>query len=274
MQDEENKDIVDSHGNILKRTKNNKFVRFLKTNIWNILGIGLAACITFEGIVNSLFSKGFSISCANFYGMDKKYFDGTEMFEDKLIFVLCALALFAYPFLFSYVNKRLNSKVIVIVTFLVTILILFVQNMIYTVDLIDRIPWDWLKRYIDNYVAIGIFFVADILIAYFIIIRNFFRKNKRCSTVEKIFLTIALLLYVSNMVMGITSKINYEISDKKAYETIEQDRAIVSVYDGKFVVMDCQIQDETIILKKGTYSLEEMTGVSITYHEYEKVVCE
>lgn len=94
------------------------------------------------------------------------------------------------------------------------------------------------------------------------------------SLVEKTILTIALFLYVSNMVMGITSKINYEISDKKAYETIEQDRAIVSVYDGKFVVMDCQIQDETIILKKGTYSLEEMTGVSITYHEYEKVVCE
>ena len=61
---------------------------------------------------------------------------------------------------------------------------------------------------------------------------------------------------------------------KLAYEIIEQDRAIISEYDGKFVVMDCEIQDETIILKKGTYSLEEVIGVSITYHEYEKVVCE
>lgn len=82
------------------------------------------------------------------------------------------------------------------------------------------------------------------------------------------------MLYISNTATGITIKINYDISDKKAYEVIEQDRAIISNYEGKFVVMDCEIQDEIIILKKGTYSLEEMTGVSITYHEYEKVVCE
>ncbi|MCM1399191.1 MAG: hypothetical protein NC225_06870 [Clostridium sp.] len=67
---------------------------------------------------------------------------------------------------------------------------------------------------------------------------------------------------------------NYEINDKVAYEVIEQNRAIVSNYEGKFVVMNCEIQDEIIILKKGTYSLEEMTGVSITYHKYEKVICE
>ena len=77
-----------------------------------------------------------------------------------------------------------------------------------------------------------------------------------------------------NVATGIAIKMNYEISDKKSYEVIEQNRAIVSNYDGKFVVMDCEIQGETIVLKKGTYSLEEMTGVSITYHEYEKVICE
>lgn len=85
---------------------------------------------------------------------------------------------------------------------------------------------------------------------------------------------LALILYVLNVAIGITIKINYEIADKKEYEVIEQNRAIVSNYDGKFVVMSCEIQDETIILKKGTYSLENMTGVSITYHKYEKVICE
>lgn len=33
-------------------------------------------------------------------------------------------------------------------------------------------------------------------------------------------------------VLGITIKINYEIADKKEYEVIEQNRAIVSNYDG------------------------------------------
>lgn len=274
MSDEQNKTIVDSQGNAVKRTKENKLKQFLKNNIWNILGTGLAIYITLVGMINWGISKSFSVSCANFYGTDRKYFSGTEMFEDKLIFILCALALFVSPFIFAYINKKMNSKVYVVLTFLLTIVILFIQNILYTINLIDIIPWDWLRRFIDNYVTIGVFLVADILIAYFIIIRDFFFEKKKYNRVEKAILAIALLLYISNMATGIAIKTNYEISDKKAYEVIEQNRAIISNYDGKFVVMDCEIQDETIILKKGTYSLEEMTGVSITYHEYEKVVCE
>ena len=33
----------------------------------------------------------------------------------------------------------------------------------------------------------------------------------------------------------------------------------VEINDGKIVVMSCEIQDETIILIKGTYSLEDKT---------------
>lgn len=274
MQDKQSIDIVDSQGNVYKSTKDNRVKQFLKDNVWNILSIGLAACITLVGMMNLIISKSFSISCANFYGIDGKYFSGTEMFENKLIFVLCALALFVYPFIFSYMNEKMNSKLYVVLTFLLTIYILFAQNILYTINLIEIIPWAWLRRFIDNYVTIGMFLIVDILIAYFIIIRNFFWKKKKYNIVEKIILAIALLLYVLNVATGIVIKIDYEISDKKAYEVIEQNRTIVSNYDGKFVVMDCEIQGETIILKKGTYSLEEMTGVSITYHKYEKVICE
>ena len=45
-------------------------------------------------------------------------------------------------------------------------------------------------------------------------------------------------------------------------------------FNYKFVVMDCGVKDDTIILKKGSYRLEEMTGVFITYHKYQEVVCE
>lgn len=50
-----------------------------------------------------------------------------------------------------------------------------------------------------------------------------------------------------NVATGIAIKMDYEISDKKSYEVIEQNRAIVSNYNGKFVVMDCEIQGETIV---------------------------
>lgn len=268
MQDKQYKEIVDSQGNAYKSNKDkNKITQYLETNIWNFLGTGLAAVITLVGIVNFAISKSFSASCANFYGIDKKYFSGTEMFEDKLIFILCAFVMFVYPIILSYINKKINSKGYVVLTFIFTIFILFVQNVLYMVSLIEIIPWDWLRQIVDNYVTLGVFLVADILIAYFVIIGNFFFGKKKFNKIEKGVLAIALLIYMLNTAIGVTIKMNYDISDKKSYEVIEQNRAIVSNYDGKFVVMDCEIQGETIILKKGTYSLEEMTGVSITYHK-------
>lgn len=274
MQDKENKDIVDSHGKVFKSTKDNRAKQFLKDNVWNILGTGLVACITLAGMMNLVISKGFSISCSNFYGIDGKYFSGTEIFENKLIFAFCAMTLLVYPFIFSYMNKKMNSKLYVVLTFLLTVYILFAQNVLYTINLIENIPWAWLRRFIDNYVTIGVFLIVDVVIAYFIIIRNSFWKNKKYNMCEKLILAVALVLYALNVAAGIAIKIDYKISDKKAYEVIEQNRAIVSNYDDKFVVMDCEIQGETIILKKGTYSLEEMTGSSITYHKYEEVICE
>lgn len=274
MQDKENKVIVDSQGNVITSIKDNKCERFVKDNIWNILSTGLIVISTIPEIINWMFSKTFSVSCSNFYGIDGKYFDGTEMFENKLIFIIFSLILFIYPFILSYTNKKMNNKLYVMLTFILTIFILFFQNLSYLINLIDIIPWAGVRRFIDNYVIIGLILIIDIVIAYFIIIRNFFWKNKKFSICERTVLAIALICYILIVAIGITIKTNYDIADKKEYEVIEQNRAIVSHYDGKFVVMSCEIQDETIILKKGTYSLEDMTGVSITYHKYENVICE
>ncbi|MCM1399192.1 MAG: hypothetical protein NC225_06875 [Clostridium sp.] len=106
MQDEQGKNIVDSQGNVFKSTKNNMIKQFFKTNIWNILGIGLPTCIILVGIVYRIISKSFAVSCASFYGIDKKYFSGTEMFEDKLIFIFSAFTLLLYPLIFAYLNKK------------------------------------------------------------------------------------------------------------------------------------------------------------------------
>lgn len=193
MQDKQYKEIVDSQGNAYKSNKDkNKITQYLETNIWNFLGTGLAAVITLAGIVNFVISKSFSASCANFYGIDKKYFSGTEMFEDKLIFILCAFVMFVYPIILSYINKKINSKGYVVLTFIFTIFILFVQNVLYMVSLIEIIPWDWLRQIVDNYVTLGVFLAADILIAYFVIIRNFFFGKKKFNKIEKGVLAIAL----------------------------------------------------------------------------------
>ena len=68
MQDKQSKEIVDSQGNTYKSTRDSKVKQFLKDNVWNILGTGLAAFITLVGTMNLVISKSFSVSCSSCYG--------------------------------------------------------------------------------------------------------------------------------------------------------------------------------------------------------------
>ena len=54
----------------------------------------------------------------------------------------------------------MNSKLYVIFTFIITVYIMFFQNLSYTINLIEIIPWAWLRRFIDNYATIGVFLIC------------------------------------------------------------------------------------------------------------------
>ncbi len=268
---EETKQIIDATGNVLNKKKENKTIIFLKENAWNIIGVGLPALISLISGLNLIVTKNFANSCADYYGVNKEYFSKSGIFEDQILTIACALILFLYPFIFSFITKNEKSKFYVILTGIATVMILFMQNLIYTVNLIDIISIDWLRKIIDNYFVVIALLVVDIVIVYFVIIRGAFGNKKRINKFEKILFSLALGIYVLNVTVGIGIKMNYQIDDKKAYEVIEQNKAVVAIYNEKFVVIDCEIDGDTIILEKGKYSLQEMTGVSITYHEYEKV---
>ena len=273
MQEEKNKSIVDPYGNVISSPLKNRWKETLSKNLWNILGPGLAAVITAAGIVEMVFAKSYVISCANFYGIDKKYFSGADMVGDKAVFLFCAALVILNPFFLAYINTKVKSKLYIILTFLATVLILFVQNLIYTEAVLERISSGWLKGIVNNYATWILFLAADIVIAYFVILRNDFRKNRTYKKAEKIIVAVAMFLYVLDVAAGISMKMNDQIEDKKKYEIIGTDQAVVSVYEDQFVVMDCKIQGEKMILEKGKYQLREMTGVPIVYQEFASVIC-
>ena len=82
--------LVDPYGKAISSMPQSRWKAILSKNLWNILGPGLAAVITVAGIVEMIFVKSYVISCANFYGIDKKYFSGTEIAGDKVIFLVCS----------------------------------------------------------------------------------------------------------------------------------------------------------------------------------------
>lgn len=267
----ETKEIVDSTGNVLNKKKESRTIIFLKEDVWNIICGSMPVLISLISALNLIFSKSFAISCAEYYGVNREYFIKNRIFEEKMLMLVCALILFIYPFVFSYLTKNKKSKIYVIITGIAIVVSLFTQSLVYTVNLIDIISYDWLRQILDNYfVAIGLL-VGDIVIAYFVIIRRVLVSKKRLNLFERIIFSFALGIYILNVTAGVVVKLDYQIEDKKTYEVIEQNKAVVAIYNEKFVVIDCEIDGETIILKKGKYSLQEMTGVSITYHKYEKV---
>lgn len=225
-------------------------------------------------IIRIVCIRSFINSCSNFYGINKRYFNETGMFEDKLIFLICAIVLLAYPFIFTYFSKKIMNKAGVVYTFILTIMILFVQNILYTISHMDLISYDCIKMFIGRKFTIIILGIGDIALAYFMTIRQSFRGNRKYNKIDSIILIISAIVVSLNIIIGITLTMTYDISDKRAYEVIENNKAIVSTYDEKFVVMDCKIQGDTLVLQKGSYSLEEMTGVPITCFESQRVICE
>ena len=55
------------------------------------------------------------------------------------------------------------------------------------------------------------------------------------------------------------------------YETINDNKAIIAEYNDKFIVIDCYIEGENLVLLKGNYTIEDLTGVKIKRRKYEMI---
>lgn len=121
----------------------------------------------------------------------------------------------------------------------------------------------------DNY----FFLIADIVISFYIIIRNYFWNRKPVKKFEEVIFSVALFIYLVSSLIGIGIELGSNIEDKTSYETIDDNKVIVSIYEGNFLVMDCEVKDNILYIKRGKYHFMDMTMSEIAYNEYEKVVC-
>ena len=157
MQEKNDTVLVDPYGKAISSMPQSRWKAILSKNLWNILGPGLAAVITVTGIVEMIFVKSYVISCANFYGIDKKYFSGTEIAGDKVIFLVCAVLVILNPFFLAYINAKVKNRLYIILTFLATVLILFMQNLIYTEAVLERVTDAGLKGVFNHYISSSFF---------------------------------------------------------------------------------------------------------------------
>ena len=265
--------FADSSGESIDVYDTHKIKKYIRDNIWNILGIGVGAWITLIGFVNILVSTNYAMTCSEYYGIDAKYFADSSVFQGKIICLAVIIFLLLIPFILNYINSKLKSKVFLAWSFIVTVLILSMQNIMYTARFIDAIKSEWLISMIDNFAIIIVLLISDIVLAYFFVLRNHVRKNKNMVRWEAIVFLLAFIIFSIDVSIGVSVIFNNDISDKRFYEVIDDDKVVITNYEGKFLVMDCDVEGETLYIEKGKYSFIEMTDVDIKYKKYEDVQC-
>lgn len=257
--------FADSSGESIDVYDTHKIKKYIRDNIWNILGIGVGAWITLIGFVNILVSTNYAMACSEYYGIDAKYFADSSVFQGKIICLALIIFLLLLPFLLNYINSKLKSKVFLAMSFIIMVFTLFMQNILYTAGIINSIKSEWLISMIDNLATIIVFLISDIVLAYVFILRNHVRKNKNMVRWEIIVFLSAFIIFSIDVSIGASVIFNNDISDKRFYEVIDDDKVVITNYEGKFLVMDCDVEGETLYIEKGKYSFIEMTDVDIKY---------
>ena len=170
MQDKPGKCIVDSQGNAFKKDKNIK--QFLTDSTKNILTVLLTSGIA--GVVMEIFKEeviyDYANSCASFYGVDKRYFSGIEMVEDKLVYIIALLVVvvgLAVWFLLPCGKKKTNGKAEAIIMFITIVSVLSSVNMLCILCIVSFAHWDWMRHWADQYAWGLMLLISSVILAYF-----------------------------------------------------------------------------------------------------------
>lgn len=255
-----------------KNISKSKLNRFFK-KIGKIEPI-LVVLTSIMGIVVYMFNRYYMYYCGEFYGISSKYFKENNIFYDKAIAIFCGILLLMYPFIIKFFIDKIDNKKYKIFEFLFDLLMILVQLSAFLIVIINSYIYTNFINYVREYfyLLIIIIIIISFLIAYYLTYRidNY---NKKTKCIEKIVFGLSMIVYFVVISCGLFVKINYNIQDKRYYETINDNKVIVSDFSDKFVVMDCDINDEILIIHKGKCTLVDMTDVNITYKEYKDVIC-
>ncbi len=259
----------------------------------------LLIVIPLTSLVNIYISNTYAKECSKFYGIEMRYFDASLTIQNKFIFAMVSIIFLCYPYILYYIaqksKKCIFKTVIAGAIFLFSTIVIFFQMIVYTGYIINIIRYKFITTILDNFVAVILFFMISVVISYYLILRKNLEENeflKKCNLAKylqekfEIIFLVAFVVYSVVVSIGFCVYLNSDISDKRSYEIFEykeviddkeeiKNKVIITDYEGKFIVMNCEIEGENLHIKKEErYDFIEMTGVKIQYKEFENVTCE
>lgn len=234
----------------------------LKYREWMISIVGVAGLILSKTIVFS-----YKNECEEYYGVSIQYFDGQQRLERAEIFGIFTALLIIYPIVIYILGRFFEQKKDKIMICIALSGIFVYQSLTYDEFIMLYSDFVLLRKIAASWITIGVLLIADVSVSFFPVYKD---KNKILNTVA----IISLVIIIINVILGISAGLNINIENKRKYEILDGGKsAVISTYDGKFVVMDCEIDNNNhcLYLDNTSYRLEEMVGHDIQYIKFESV---
>lgn len=256
-----------------------KFIEKIRTNLRkNVAEMILPIIGVYTFIYQVLlwfFCKVYVLSCSSFYGIPQKYFSGEDLWEDKLYFGIIIIIAVMFIFACIKIEKKMNltSKGWKIFLCSSIFMVLFYLNSVFLEINIDCFFSLFIKSSLYEYYIGIIMMLAVVVVSYYLVIGD---SDKIKKGTEKRFVVfmISTMILLFNISFGTYFQMKYDADDKNDYEIWENNKVIVSNNTNIFVLMDYEIQDETLIIKKGSFEIKKDIEGSITYYKFEEVRCE
>lgn len=216
-------------------------------------------------IVSKMVAFNYKRKCEEYYNVSMQYFDGKQRLESVEIFGILTLLLIIYPIIIYIMRRYLNDKIEKIMTFIALACIFIYQSLTYVECIIEYVNRDYLQNNRVLWTVIFILGIADVAFSHFLV----FEKNEVIGI-------ISFSVIIITVIVGIFAGLSFNAENKMEYEILDDRKsAVISTYEGKFVVMDCKIKiygkKKYLYLDNTKYRLEEMAGHDIQSITFDSV---
>lgn len=225
--------------------------------------------IAIIGVLGLIVSKAvvynYKRKCEECYNIGMQYFDGKQRLESVEIFGILTLLLIVYPIIIYIMRHYLNDKIEKVITFIALACIFIYQSLTYVECIIEYVNRDYLQNNGGLWTVIVILVIADVAFSHFLV----FKENKVIGI-------ISFSVIIITVIVGIFAGLSFNAENKMEYEILDDGKsAVISTYEGKFVVMDCKIKiygkKKYLYLDNTKYRLEEMAGHDIQSITFDSV---
>jgi len=244
--------------------ENKKYINYVE----NVIKIITLITLIFGAIV-FIVSRTYAKNCCELYGIDKRYFYSAELFYNKMIFLIGIVLI---VIMLYFLEKVLNDIGMYIITYSSMVIL----NILSLSIIYNYISIDFIRNVLNNSVYFCCINIILIILCgasavLFILIKNLEIESKEWQI--KVFITFIIIQSII-ILFGISTYLETSINDKKTYEVINKDKVIITEYEGKFLVLNCDIDtsNEKLTIYKGEYEFIEMMGNKITTKEYKEVL--